>query len=221
MGSTNNETRHLDAKLACSKSVSSLWPLASNNIVSLVLVGTSMGGLMSMVMCHQHPDRVVGVILNDVGPVVEAEGLARIQSYVGKGGPVDDWDAAATVVRANNAVAYPDWGEADWHAMARQLFVEEQGKLRLAYDPAISQPLNTEQASAVPTDMWPVFDAMVAVPTLVVRGEASDILSAATVAEMHARHPGLDSVEVLGRGHAPTLDEPEAVTAIDNFLTSL
>jgi pimeloyl-ACP methyl ester carboxylesterase len=187
----------------------------------VVLIGTSMGGLMAMLMCQAQPDRVAGVVLNDVGPVVEAEGIRRIQSYVGKSGPVDTWQEAAALVEANNAIAYPDFGPADWLAFARQLFVEEDGRLRFAYDPDIARPMDSDQTTAVPTDLWPTFEAMTGVPTLVVRGALSDILSAQTVAEMGRRHEGLRSVEVPGRGHAPTLTEPEALEAIDAFLAHL
>ncbi len=184
-----------------------------------VLVGTSMGGLMSMLMLAAAPDRYRGAVLNDIGPVVEASGLARIQGYVGQGQPVATWDEAAAVAKASNGDAFPDFTDEDWLAFARRLFREcEDGRLELDYDAAIAQPLNANASTAVPPDLWAVFDAMGEVPLLLVRGALSDILSAATVEEMQRRHTALQAVEVPRVGHAPMLDEPEALAAIETFL---
>ncbi len=184
-----------------------------------VLIGTSMGGLMSMLMLAAAPDRYRGAVLNDIGPVVEARGLARIASYVGKGVPLANWDEAAATVRASNGDAFPDYADADWIAFARRLYRErDDGMLVLDYDPAISQPFNASQDNAAPLDLWSVFDAMGTTPLLVIRGALSDILSAETVAEMQRRRPDLQSAEVPRVGHAPMLDEPEALTAIECFM---
>ena len=184
-----------------------------------VLIGTSMGGLMSMLMLAAAPARYRGAVLNDIGPVVEASGLARIQGYVGKGEPVTSWAEAAAAARASNGDAFPEFDEAAWLAFARRLFRERaDGRLELDYDPAIAQPLTANADTAVPPDLWNVFDAMGRTPLLVVRGALSDILSAATVAEMQRRRPDLQAVEVPRVGHAPMLDEPTALTAIEAFL---
>lgn len=184
-----------------------------------VLVGTSMGGLMSMLMLAAAPERYRGAVLNDIGPVVEASGLARIAGYVGKGVPVADWNEAAAAVRASNGDAFPDYAEADWLAFARRLYRKRaDGMLELDYDPAIAQPFNASEASAVPPDLWAVFDAMGTTPLLVIRGAISDILSAETVEAMQRRRPDLEAVEIARVGHAPMLDEPESLAAIDGFL---
>lgn len=189
---------------------------------SVIMIGTSMGGLMAMIMASQQPERVRGLVLNDVGPVVEADGIARIQGYVGNSGEIASWEDAVELARANNGLAFPDWNDADWLAFARKLFVEDDsGVPRLSYDPAISAPLSSDQGSAVPPAMWPVFDSIADIPTLVIRGAISDILSRQTVAEMARRHHNLTHVEVAGRGHAPTLDEAEALKAIHEFLDTL
>jgi len=142
-------------------------------ISSIMMIGTSMGGLMAMIMASQQPERVRGVVLNDVGPVVEADGIARIQGYVGNSGEVTSWNDAAELARANNGVAFPDWDAADWLAFARNTFVEDDSGIpRLAYDPAISAPLSSDQSSAVPPAMWPVFDAMADIPTLVIPAQS-------------------------------------------------
>lgn len=196
--------------------------LDSLGLDDVALIGTSMGGLMSMTMTAMSPQRFRGLVLNDIGPVVEAAGLARIQGYVGRGGPVTTWDDAVAAARANNEVAFPDFTDAEWLAFARRLFRKgEGGRPELAYDPAISQPMNRDTASAVPPDMWSLFDQITAKPMLVIRGELSDILSSATVAEMARRKPDLESVDVPRRGHAPLLSEPEAERAIVRFLRQL
>lgn len=184
-----------------------------------VLVGTSMGGLMSMLMLAAAPERYRGAVLNDIGPVVEAGGLARIAGYVGKGEAVATWEQAAAATRESNADAFPDYAEADWLAFARRLYRQrDDGMLELDYDPAIARPFDASDGAAVPPDLWAVFDAMGQTPLLLIRGALSDILSAETVVAMQQRRPDLQAVEVPRVGHAPGLDEAEALTAIDGFL---
>ena len=190
------------------------------NIDRVIVLGTSMGGLMGMLMAAQPDTPVRALVLNDVGPVVEADGIARIQSYVGKGPQAGDWNEAAAAARATNGSALPEWQQEDWLAFARNLYRENtEGQPVLDYDPAIATPLNEAPETAAPADLWPVFDR-ISVPTLVIRGALSDILSAATVREMARRKPDLVPVEVPGRGHAPMLDEAVARDAIETFLES-
>ena len=190
------------------------------NIGPVIVLGTSMGGLMGMLMAAQPDTPVQALVLNDVGPVVEADGIARIQSYVGKGPEVSDWTDAAAAARAANESAFPEWQHDDWLAFAQNLYRENaEGRPVLDYDPAIATPLNEAPETAAPADLWPLFD-QITVPMLVIRGALSDILSAATVQEMRRRKPQLLSVEVPGRGHAPMLDEPAAWSAIESFLAS-
>lgn len=185
------------------------------------LVGTSMGGLMALVMNALRPGLTQAVVLNDIGPVLEAEGLARIQGYVGPAGVMTDWTEAAARTRAINAQAFPDYGGAQWDAFARRIARENaDGTVSFAYDPAISQGVVGDDPDAVPPDLWPLWDLLDAVPVLVVRGALSDLLGPVTVAEMARRHSGAyASVEVPRVGHAPMLDEPAAWTALDAFLT--
>lgn len=184
-----------------------------------VLLGTSMGGLMAMMMGSMAPQHYRGMVLNDVGPVVEPAGLARIASYVGTASDVSDWTSAAEYSRLTNSSAFPHYRDEDWLRFAHRLFVEDtDGVPRLAYDPAIASGLVGSEPSAVPVDLWPMWDALAPLPILAIRGENSDILGAATLAEMGRRHPGMRSVSVAGVGHAPMLDEPEAVMAIEHFL---
>jgi len=187
-----------------------------------VLIGTSMGGIMTMTIAAQRPGRVRAAVLNDIGPAIEAEGLARIQAYVGAAEPVATWEAAAEQTRGSQGVAFPDYGHADWLAFARRLYRErDDGRLELAYDPNIAQPMHEARERVVPPDLWAVFDALLDIPAIVIRGELSDILSRATVEAMQRRKPDLASVEVPRVGHAPTLAEPEASAALEAFLGEL
>lgn len=187
---------------------------------NVVVIGTSMGGLMGMLMAALRPGLVQGLILNDVGPEVDPRGLARIKAWVGRPEPVATWEEAAARVRQLNQDALPDLDEAGWMAMTRRLYREENGRPVVAYDPAIAEPMAASDDSAVPPDLWPVFAACRELPLLVLRGETSDILSPEGVEAMRQHKPDLVVVEVPGRGHAPLLDEPAARGAIDAFLTA-
>lgn len=196
--------------------------LAQLGLERVAVVGTSMGGLMAMTLAAAAPEHYAGLVINDIGPVVEASGLARIRGYVGRGGAVSSWDEAVAATRANNDSAFPGLSEAAWLAFARRLYRERpDGALEPAYDPAIAEPMNASEAAAVPPDLWELFDGLAGVPMLIVRGALSDILSAATVAEMTRRHPGAVAVEIADRGHAPMLTEPPALAAIDDFLAAV
>lgn len=184
-----------------------------------VLIGTSMGGLMAMIMGSLGPSAYRGIVLNDVGPVLDQAGLDRIAGYVGKTAEVTDWASAAAYCRDTNGYAFPTYGDAEWMAFAHRLFREsDTGVPCLAYDPVIGEGLKGEQPSAVPPDLWPMWDALKPIPILAIRGAISDILSAETLAQMGALHPGMEAVEVPGVGHAPMLDEPEALAAIEAFV---
>ena len=147
-----------------------------------------------------------------------ARGLARIASYTGKPSPpMTTWAEAARRIAENYGVCYPDFTPADWADYARASCVRDvDGAIRFDYDPDIAIGLKT--GSATP-DLWPLFDSLGTKPSLVLRGERSDLLSDATVAKMRARLPTLRAVTVPGRGHAPTLNEPSARAAIDALLT--
>jgi pimeloyl-ACP methyl ester carboxylesterase len=185
----------------------------------VMLMGTSMGGLMSMIMVAMQPQRFTAVIMNDIGPEIAPEGLARIKGYVGKTAPATSWEDAAEKSREINGAAFPDYTDADWMRFARATYREdESGVPRLAYDPAIAQPMQENQDAAVPPDLWPLFEAMANTPLLLIRGEITDILAPECVSRMQAIKPDMDIATIPGRGHAPILDEPECIAAIDGFL---
>jgi pimeloyl-ACP methyl ester carboxylesterase len=187
-----------------------------------VLVGTSMGGFMAMIMGSTQPEQFRALIINDIGPIVEQAGLDRIGSYVGMNRTVHNWSDAAAYCRTVNGAAFPAFGEVEWMHVARRLFTEDKvGSLRLAYDPAIAAGVASTKPSAVPPDLWPMWDALAPLPILAIRGALSDVLGARTLEQMRRRHHGMQAVTVPGVGHAPMLDEPEALSAIGTFLAKL
>ena len=193
-------------------------------VSSVTLMGTSMGGLMSLMMTASKPDLVHGLIINDIGPEVSKAGLDRLKSYVGRSAPVSNWQEAVSQTKDIAGVAFPKFTEPQWEKFARQLFWEdEKGCPYLPYDPAISTSLSEDKVpeqSAAP-DLWPLFKLISDKPMLLIRGELSDILERECVEEMHQIKHDLISVEVPDVGHAPLLNESEAQSAIEEFLTSL
>lgn len=179
------------------------------------VIGTSMGGLIAMLLLARAPERVQSVVINDIGPQVESTGLQRIASYVGHGNAARDWASAAANIRRINANAFPDYTEGNWLDMARNLHVQHDNHVVLDYDPAIARGL--ADGTAAP-DMWALFGTLAPRPMLVLRGELSDLLSAATVTRMQAHSTLVQSSVVANRGHAPSLEEADARAAIDAFL---
>ena len=199
-----------------------LSALTQVGVARTVLIGTSMGGLMSLLMAATAPERVAGLVLNDIGPEVDPAGLDRIRSYVGKRPAPASWDEAARAAARDNGVAFPDYAHDDWLAFARRVYAEDaQGRLTAAYDPAIAAGFAPEEGASPAPDLWPLWEAVAGFPVLAIRGELSDLLSSSTLERMSVRHPGLQTAVVPSRGHAPMLDEPVALDAIDRFLASL
>lgn len=187
------------------------------------VIGTSRGGLVATLMAAQRPGALKGVVLNDVGPEISPAGIKRIMGYAGKMNAPENWDIAAITLRQMNERQFPTITGPEWHEFARQTFRDEDGKPALDYDTKIGDGLRKGMKltrGKVP-DMWTEFNALLGTPVLVLRGENSDLLSADAVARMQETHPRLAAVTVKDRGHAPWLDEPEAVTAIDAFLEEL
>ena len=189
----------------------------------VALIGTSMGGLISILMIRTMKERVAGIVLNDVGPVVEKDGIARIASYAGKVRPVTGWESAADAVKTIQGAAFPDMPEERWMDFARRTYKElPGGEVVLDYDPNIARSLGKVKPGPLTNFfLWRVFSATKKAPLLVVRGEMSDILSARTAELMVKRHPDARLATVPRVGHAPILDEPQAVSAITDFLARL
>lgn len=195
--------------------------LEQEGIERFVAIGTSLGGLMTMLLAALAPQRIAGAVLNDIGPVVDPSGIDRIREYVGQARSFPTWMHAARALQDVHGSSHPGFTIEDWLAMAKRcMVVQQNGRIGFDYDMAIAEPFR-DADGAVPPDLWPAFEALAGVPVLIVRGGASDLLTAETLAEMLRRHPDADSVVIPDVGHAPTLDEPEAVTAIDRLLARL
>jgi pimeloyl-ACP methyl ester carboxylesterase len=198
--------------------VADVWSLLESRAVNrVVVVGTSLGALMGMVMAATNPARVAGLVLNDAGPELDPAGLRRIAAYAGKLPPVSSWADAAAQTKAVYGSALPGLSDADWLDYARRGYRENESGIPVPdVDPKISEPF--KNLASAPADLWPLFAQIKAVPMLVIRGAQSDILSAATLARMARENPDLAHLTVPNRGHTPLLNEPECLAAIDAFL---
>ncbi|WP_420434873.1 alpha/beta fold hydrolase [Hyphobacterium sp.] len=184
-----------------------------------VFVGTSMGGLMTMVAATLAPNRIARAVLNDIGPELDPVGIGRIRAYAGKTeGRFESWQTTADAIRAINGIAFPkETGNAFWLDFAHKTCREAaDGAIVLDYDKAIAE--SVAEGGDVDVDLWPLFDAMKDIPTLLVRGEITDLLMVSTVEAMKARKPDLEFVSVPDTGHAPFLTEPAALAKIKAFL---
>lgn len=195
--------------------------LAEEAIEHFIAIGTSMGGLMTMLMAPAKPGRIVAVVMNDIGPEVNPAGIDRIKSYVGQGRSYPTWVHAARSMCEVHSAAFPDYDLDKWLEMAkRTLIVSQNGRVSYDYDMAIAEPFN-EPGGAAPANLWLAYEALRGVPMLLVRGELSDLLTPDTERQMAVRNPAMTSVTVPRVGHAPTLDEPEARAAIDALLAKV
>jgi len=184
----------------------------------VVAFGTSLGGLVTMLLPATSPDRITGALLNDIGPAIEDAGLARIGSYVGKAQSYPTWLHAARALAESQRAIYPDYGLDQWLGYAKRLYrLTPGGRVVLDYDMKIAEPFRVSGGDNG-FDMWSAFQSLAGKPVVLLRGGHSDLLSEATVAEMERRVPGLEAATVAGVGHAPVLDEPDAAAAIDRLL---
>jgi pimeloyl-ACP methyl ester carboxylesterase len=184
----------------------------------VTLIGTSMGGLMAMLLAATQPALVAGIVLNDVGPEVDRAGLERIRGYAGKAAPVSSWPEAVATVRSVYGSALPGLSDERWERMARQSYrADAHGVPQADADPLIAEPLRNSDSAA--PDLWPLWGVLAKVPMLAIRGAHSDILSAATLTRMQREKPDLQVLTVADRGHTPLLDEPECLGAIERFLS--
>lgn len=197
--------------------------MTAHGIGRTIFVGTSLGGIVAMLTAAAAPGRVAAAVINDVGPELAPEGIMRIAGYVGARAagadePARDLDEAAARIRAINEPAFPGRDEDFWRLFARRTFRQEaDGCWRLDYDPAIGRALL--EVGPAP-DLWAPFAAMRLIPTLIVRGAISDLLTPPIIDKMRGANPDFAYCEVAGVGHAPTLTEPDALAAITPFLRS-
>ena len=196
--------------------VADMWRLLDHlGIQRCRLIGTSLGGVMGMIMAASQPERIVGLVLNDIGPEVGPEGIARIVAYAGLQPPAANWQDAARKAREIHGANLPGLEMRRWLAFAHATCKETENGIVPDMDPNIGTALR--EAGNATADMWEIFQH-IHTPTLVLRGALSDILLPRTVETMRKIHPRLQALTIPDRGHAPLLDEPTALRAIDHFL---
>lgn len=185
-------------------------------------IGTSLGGLVAMLLAAALPGRLVGAVLNDVGPELQTAGLERIRDYIGAGGSQPTWMHAARAFSELNAAIYPGYEIHDWLRLTKRTHrLTAEGRIVTDYDKQIAAPLRAPGGGDAAMDLWPVYRALGDVPLLILRGELSDILARSAGEKMVAELPRARLVEVPGVGHAPTMDEVEARAAIDAWVAEL
>lgn len=195
--------------------------LEQAGIERYVALGTSLGGLMTMILAMNAPERIAGALLNDVGPELDPAGLARIAAYVGQGRSFPTWMHAARAMEETQGIAHPGFRIEDWLAMAKRMMtLSSNGRIVFDYDMKIAEPFTRASPNAQP-DFWPGLEALADRPVLILRGAVSDLLTEATAAEMARRLPQAELVEIGEVGHCPTLDEPEAVAALERLLARI
>lgn len=184
------------------------------------IIGTSRGGLIAMVMAATVKDRLAGVLLNDIGPVITRGGIDRIMEYLGKRPAARNLDEAALAIQANMRAAFPDVDLATWRVHAERWFLEDEQGVELRYDPKLREAMAAVSDQPSP-DLWPLFDEFEGLPLAALRGENSDLLSAETLLEMQTHLPHMISATVPNRGHVPFLDEPESVAVLSKLLDQI
>jgi pimeloyl-ACP methyl ester carboxylesterase len=194
--------------------------LTALGIGEAVFIGTSRGGILTMLLAAARPAALAGCVLNDIGPVIEPKGLVRIKSYVGKLPRVASLHEAADVLRRLFAAQFPKLTDDEWVAFARRTFKDARGRIVPDYDPKLGKVLDGVNVEKPLPALWKEFDAMARVPLMVIRGGNSDILAADTVAAMQVRRASLEAIEVPDQGHAPLLSDPTLVGRIVAFVES-
>ena len=199
-----------------------LWQLLDALDVSeTVVIGTSLGGWMAMLLNHQRPGRIVAAVLNDIGPEADPTGIARVTASAGRLDVVDTLEQAVEQAKSMYTIAFPDWNDAQWRFYAESTYRRlDDGRFDLNFDRNIGHAAR-ERISGLEIDPWAMFDDLAGVPTLLVHGVLSDILTEPIISKMRQRKPDLQVVPVGNRGHAPLLDEQEAIHAITTFLESV
>jgi pimeloyl-ACP methyl ester carboxylesterase len=187
-------------------------------IKQAIFIGSSRGGILTMLLAAAHPEIIAGAVLHDIGPVIESGGVARIKSYVGKLPQPQNLEEGAEIFRGLFAAQFPKLTAEQWLGAARRTWKQQAGKLMLTYDPALSETLAEFDSEHPLPALWNEFDALTRVPVLVIRGARSDILSAATLTAMRARHLDLESIEVPDQGHVPLLEGEDLIRRITAFV---
>ncbi|MBA3039414.1 MAG: alpha/beta hydrolase [Alphaproteobacteria bacterium] len=183
-------------------------------------IGTSRGGLILHLLAVSHPERLAAVMLNDIGPVIEVEGLKQIQAYLGRERQPGDFDEAAALLERVHGPAFPALTPADWRDMADAIYREIDGRIVADFDPAIAEQFRAADLEQPLPDLWKNFEAFAGKPLMTIRGGTSRLLSAETLAEMAARRPGMVPITAAGQGHAPILHLDGIAERIQSFLAA-
>lgn len=186
-------------------------------IADAVFIGTSLGGLCTMLLAESDSERIAGALLNDIGPVIDQAGIDRIGDYVGQDKRFASWDDAISDSTGRHRSTFPKWGAGEWERFVRRISREEKGEVRFDYDMAIAD--NFKRAAGQPQiDFWPYYRALEGRPVTILRGAHSDLLSAATAQDMASALNDAELVTVPDVGHTPNFEEPESEAALDRLL---
>lgn len=183
-----------------------------------IFVGTSRGGILTMLLAAARPSLIAGAVLNDIGPIIEMKGLLRIKGYVGKTPRPRNYADGVTVLRRLFSAQFPKLTDAQWLSWAQRNWREDAGGLTARYDPKLANTLEAVTADTPAPPLWAQFDALPRVPVMVIRGLLSDLLSPETVGAMRVRRAGLEVLEVPDQGHAPLLDDEATLRKIEGLV---
>ncbi len=190
-------------------------------IAKAIFIGTSRGGLTLHFLAAMRPALLAGIVLNDIGPVIEIAGLLQIRHYLQPQQPLQSFEQAIESLKRTHGAAFPALDDDDWADMAQAIFREKDGVIAADFDPALIEPLKSIDADTQVPDLWALYQGFQTMPLMVIRGENSNILSEATVLEMGKRHPGLKVVTAAGQGHAPLLHRPDLLTDMTAFIDGI